>query len=231
MIYANWKMNPTTVKEAEEIASFSDYEGVTIIPPFPFLERIKNTLKKAEVGAQNCYFKEQGAFTGEVSVSMLKEIGCRCVLIGHSERRRIFNEQSGDVNSKALLITTEGMNAVVCIGEEEGEDSLGQIAEQIVDSLSGVNLEGVVIAYEPVFAIGTGKACPTDLARERRFFIEELIKETFHWDKKIDIIYGGSVDDSNAVSYIRDAGFDGLLVGGSSLKKDVFNGIVKNIIF
>ncbi len=229
MIYANWKMNPTTLKGAEEIAYFSDYEGVTVIPPFPFLQTVRNTLKKAYVGAQNCYIKEQGAFTGEVSASMLKNIGCHCVLIGHSERRRIFNEQSSDVNSKVQTVVAEGMKAVVCVGEEDSGDSLGQIAEQLVDSLVSVNLNSVVVAYEPVFAIGTGKACPTDLARERRFFIEQLLKETFHWDKKINIIYGGSVDDNNALSYIKEAGFDGLLVGGASLKEDIFKSIVESV--
>ncbi len=229
MIFANWKLNPQTKEEAVKMACFSDYENVVICPPFVYIEAVRDIIKRAKLGAQNCYHQKSGAYTGEVSAEMLKGLGCEYVILGHSERREYFSESSSFVNSKIKIVLEKELTPVVCVGEKQKENAIGQIEEQVKETLQSVPLEKVIIAYEPVFAIGTGDFCPMDLAGERRELIEGILKESCN-GSPLKIIYGGSVNSSNASLYIKEAGFGGVLVGGASLIEDEFTKLVKSII-
>lgn len=232
IIIANWKMNPETQKEVKKIISFSDKENVIVCPPFVFLKEVKEKLKKAKIGAQNCFYEKKGAFTGEVSSSMLKTVGCKYVILGHSERRSFFNEDNKTIKRKIEEVLLLGLVPVVCIGEKKQEknDKIAEkyIKKQIEESLSGISLKNVFIAYEPIFAIGTGNSCSPSVAEKRRLFIKNEVVEKYQDGEKTKIFYGGSVNSKNASSYIKEAFFDGLLVGGASLKKDEFKGILES---
>ena len=231
IIFANWKMNPQTLREAKKIASFSDKKGVVIFPPFLFLIEIKKTLKKANIGAQNFYFEKEGAFTGEISSLMLKNIGCKYLLIGHSERRKYFAEKEDVLKKKIEIALSLGITPMLCIGEEKSRGKGGalKIKKQLIETLKGVELEKIIIAYEPVFAIGTGIPCEIKKAEERRVFIKNILIEIDKSGEKTPILYGGSVNDKNAKNYLYQAKFDGLLIGGASLKEKVFKNILKSI--
>lgn len=230
MIFANWKLNPKTKERALEMAEYSDSVGVVICPPFPYIETVRGVLKNAEIGAQNCYLKNNGAYTGEVSADILKSVGCKYVILGHSERRGFFNETSKFVNEKIKHALEQNLIPVVCIGEKEKDNAIGQIKLQIKETFNDVPLENIIIAYEPVFAIGTGENCPIDLARERKNFISDLLLEGNQSKSSLKIIYGGSVNSSNAFLYLKEAGFDGVLVGTTSLDGDDFPKLSKSII-
>jgi len=177
LIVANWKMNPVTMKEAEELFN-SVSEGVknienvdvVICPPFVFLQTTNYKLQTIKLGAQDCYWEEKGAYTGEVSVAMLKEIGCKYVIIGHSERRKYFNETDEMVNKKVKTTLEAGLIPILCVGETEGEREMDKTEEvlekEIKDGLNGVDVSRIIIAYEPIWAIGTGNPCNVEEAQK-----------------------------------------------------------------
>lgn len=227
LIVANWKMNPVTIKEAEELFS-SISEGVknienaevVICPPFIYLP----LLKGLTLGAQDSYWEEKGAYTGEVSVAMLKEMGCKYIIIGHSERRKYFNETDEMVNRKVKTTLEAGLIPIVCIGETEGEREMDKtedvLEKEIKQGLDGVDISKIVIAYEPIWAIGTGNPCDIEEAKRMKEIIQKMLS------KDIRILYGGSANANNAEGYLKQAEFNGLLVGGASLSAKEFVEIV-----
>ncbi len=232
LIIANWKMNPQTTEEAKKIASFSDEKGVVICPPFVFLRQVKDVVKKAELGAQNCFLGNPatggGAITGEISPKMLKKTGCGYVIVGHSERRNLFQEDDVLVAKKTEMVLKEGLTPIVCIGEKDAGD-VEQIKEQINKGLKNIPLKKIIIAYEPVFAIGTGDPCDVDEAEKKKVFIKSILAKIYKNGEETPILYGGSVNRKNALLYVKKASFQGVLVGGASLKAKEFKEIVKSI--
>lgn len=206
LIIANWKCNPKTAKEAKRIFSKTS-RNVVVCPPFVFVP----LLKGVALGAQDCFYKEEGSYTGEVSPSMLKSLGCKYVIIGHSERRRFFKENDDIINKKVKLVLENKMTPVLCVGEtlKEKKRRKSVLKKQLEAGLKGVNSKKVIIAYEPVWAIGNSNPCSPEEALKVRLFISSL------FDSKI--LYGGSVNGSNAKDYLD---FDGLLVGGASLRPE-----------
>ena len=223
LVVANWKCNPTTIKEAESIFQKTEkgIKGVknvdTIIcPPFVYLLSVVSENPEIKIGGQDCYYEEKGAFTGETSPDMLKEIGCQYVIIGHSERRKYQKETDEMINKKIKAVLKAGLKPILCI------DNPGQIKKD-TDGLSVSDLNNLIVAYEPIWAIGTGKACETCDAKETNLAIKEIL------GKSPVVLYGGSVSSQNAEGYIKEAGFDGLLVGGASLKPEEFIEIIKRV--
>lgn len=244
-VAGNWKMNiglSEGVDLVEELKnSLSDYKYVEIvvIPPFTHLYLIKKKLDGTNIklGAQNLHWEDKGAFTGEISPLMLKEIGCSYVIIGHSERRKYFGESDEIVNKKSKIALHHGIIPIICIGEtiEERENgaTFKVIEKQLRVAISGFNKEDimkVVVAYEPVWAIGTGKNATPEQAEEAHSFIRSILREMFGIEESncVIIIYGGSVTMDNSYSLLKMENVDGFLVGGASLKGDSFTGIVKN---
>lgn len=214
IIIANWKMNPDSPEEAVKI--FNEIKvGSVVCPPFTFIPLLKNGV----LGGQDLFWEEKGAYTGEVSALMLKNLGCKYVIVGHSERRKYFNETDESVNKKLKSAVSAGLIPIFCVGETEEERNAGR-AKEVVERQIRAGVEGeIIIAYEPVWAIGTGNACGVDDAKEMLEFIKTI--------KNVPVVYGGSVNGNNAKSYVKDAGYDGLLVGGASLKPDEFLKIIK----
>ncbi len=229
LIAANWKMNPVSKKEAEAL-----FEGikngvkgasseVVICPPFVYL----SILKGLTLGAQDVYFEEKGAFTGETSALILKNLGIEYVIIGHSERRKYFNETDEIINKKIKKALEAGLKIIFCIGETAEEKDAGKrnevLQRQIQDGLKDViDIEYINIAYEPVWAIGTGNNCSVEQTKESIDFIRKFVPE------KTRILYGGSVKSENSRAYIEEVGSNGLLVGGASLNAEEFVKIVKS---
>lgn len=211
---------------------------VLVCPPFISLTTVEQTISGSGIylGAQDVYFENDGAFTGEISASMLKDSGCKYVIIGHSERRKLLHETNKIVNKKIKKALESGLRVILCIGEsfEEREDEIyeGVVEEQITDSLSEISagqLAEISIAYEPVWAIGTGvNATPKQIV-EMHEFVRKVISGIY--DKisaeNILILYGGSVNQKNAQEILSSKGVDGALVGGASLKAADFESIVK----
>jgi len=241
MIAGNWKMN-TTVSEATELvkemrAELDQIDNVdkVICPPFISLAVVGELIKGSsiKVGAQNVYFEEKGAYTGEISPLMLAD-QCEFVIIGHSERRQYFNETGEIVNKKIVAALKVGLKPILCIGERLEENEAGRteevVTEQLRSSLAEIDyLNGLVIAYEPVWAIGTGKAATGKQANETIGLIRRNITKLY--DKEIAqnmrILYGGSVTAANTAEFISQPEIDGALVGGASLKATEFLSIVK----
>ena len=240
LIAGNWKMN-TTVNEAtglvramrDELDKITDVERV-ICPPFVSLAPVKELLKDStlKLGAQNLYFAEKGAYTGEISPLMVADL-CEFVIIGHSERRHYFNETGEIVNRKVVAALKVGLKPILCIGERLEENEAGKteavLTGQLTSSLNGIdNLDGLVIAYEPVWAIGTGKAATGEWANKTIAFIRQHISQLY--DEKvaqgIRVLYGGSVTAANAAEFMQQPEIDGALVGGASLKATEFLSIV-----
>jgi len=231
LIVANWKCNPKTIKEAQKILKgYKAPKNVDLVvcPPFVFMPQLKGNIS---LGAQDCFCKE-GAFTGEVSPAMLKSIGSRYVIVGHSERRVSFNETNEIVNEKIKAVLREKLIPVLCVGESSEQRENGEtfevIKRQIGEGLENVpkeTVKNIVLAYEPVWAIGTGKFAPVEKIQEVKIFIKKLINNKYgpKASESIKIIYGGSVDSQNVACYLCDAGMDGVLVGGASLKVSEFN--------
>lgn len=210
---------------------------VAVCPPAVYLQRLASELRGSFIGlgAQNMSAEKEGAFTGEVSGSMLKDVGCSCVILGHSERRQLYGETDAAVNAKTLAALSYGLTPIVCVGEtlqEREADSTAQVIDQqIRGSLAGLNPEqaaGLVIAYEPVWAIGTGKTATPAQAEEVHAQIRQLLGELFgpQVADGIRIQYGGSVKPDNAAELLGQPNIDGALVGGASLKADSFAAIV-----
>ena len=233
LIVANWKMNPTSQVEAKEIfdAIRDGAKGlnseVVVCPPSVYLHAAKNGEGVISMGAQNMYFEEKGAFTGEISALMIKNYAVEYVIIGHSERRRYFGETDETVNKKIKKALEVGLKVIFCIGETAEERDAGEKEEvlqgQIREGLADVaNIENVSLAYEPVWAIGTGKNCGVEETKASIDFIRQFVK------KDTKILYGGSVRSENSGEYIKSAGANGLLVGGASLNAEEFIKIIKS---
>jgi triosephosphate isomerase len=244
IIAGNWKMN-TTVAEAvalvedlkPRVKDVADVE-VVVCPPFISLVSVAEIVKDSNIGlgAQNIYWEKSGAFTAEVSGPMLVSAGCTYVIIGHSERRQYFGETDETVNKRLLAALEHGLKPIVCVGEtlqeRERENTFKVIKQQINGGLAGLSteqMESVVIAYEPVWAIGTGKTATPAQAQEVHAFIRKLLTEMFGeaTANATRIQYGGSVKPNNATELMSQADIDGALVGGAALKADSFEQIVK----
>lgn len=241
MIAGNWKMN-TTVSEATELVNEirqgldqTDNVDIVICPPFISLAAVRELIKGSSIklGAQNLYFAEKGAFTGEISPLMLADL-CQFVIIGHSERRQYFNETGEVTNKKIQAALKVQLKPILCVGEKLEENQAGRTEEivtgQLRASLAGLDYPtGLIIAYEPIWAIGTGKAATAQQANETigliRHNIFELYSERAAQD--VRILYGGSVTEANATEFMQQPEIDGALVGGASLKADQFLSIVK----
>ncbi len=226
LVVANWKMNPSTTDEAIKLVEgIKDKDNFVICPPFVFLPLFKGVKK----GAQNLFWEKEGAFTGEISPLMLKDLGCEYVIVGHSERRGYFEETDEMVNKKVKAALENSLIPIVCIGEKEGEKVEEILRREIEEGLKGIDISSVIIAYEPIWAIGTGKACDLNKALERKNLILNILKEAFNFSD-IPVLYGGSVKSHNASGFIKEADFQGLLVGGASLDPEEFSKIIDSVV-
>lgn len=246
LIAGNWKMN-LSLREALSLAKniangVLDIEDrdVLIAPPFPFLLAITQVINKSKVflGAQNMYWKSSGAFTGEVSASMLKDVGCTHVIIGHSERRIIFRESDEDIAKKIKAAIETGLYPILCVGEKLEERGAGKTFEIIRSQLEGSlkylmesdnNHISFIIAYEPVWAIGTGHTATAYQAQEVHAFIRDWLRKRFgnNIASSTKILYGGSVKPENIKELMAEEDIDGALVGGASLNPDSFLSIIR----
>lgn len=213
-------------------------EGITgvdivVCPPFVFIERAveKTRNGRVKVGAQNVFYRDSGAYTGEISAIMLYSIGCTHVIIGHSERRSYFKESDVDINRKIRMSLDHGLIPIFCVGETLDQRNKGQTFEvlnhQLVYGLEGINdayIENIIIAYEPVWAIGTGKSATGQQAEETHLFIRDTLSNFTGPGaaKKVRIIYGGSVNTANAHELLAQENIDGALIGGASLVSSSF---------
>jgi triosephosphate isomerase len=240
----NWKMNKTTGEAIDLVrelkAAISGVKGVevAVAPPFTALYAVCKELEGSSIrlAAQNLYWEEKGAFTGEVSPLMLKEVGCHYVIIGHSERRQFFGETDETVNRRIKAALAQGLKVIFCIGEtlkerEEGK-TFSVIERQVEDGLKNLSdkeMKNMVIAYEPVWAIGTGKTATPGQAEEVHRFIRGKIEKLYSREvsEEIRIQYGGSVTPENIKGLMEQVNIDGALVGGASLKAESFSKIVR----
>jgi triosephosphate isomerase len=243
IIAANWKMFKQVgeaLRFAEALAvKIQDLEGVEVVlaPPFTALERLKEAVASTqiELAAQNVHPDREGAFTGEISVSMLTDVGCRYVIVGHSERRHVFGETNAFIAKKVGAVLQGGLRPILCVGETLDEREAGRtfqvLDEQLSTALDGVSEEqatDLVIAYEPVWAIGTGRTATPELAQEAHAFVREGLRKRFSGTAdRVRIQYGGSVKPSNAYGLMAQPDVDGALVGGASLDPDSFFAIIQ----
>lgn len=242
----NWKMHKT-IREAVNLTedlikatvSAKDRE-IAVCPPFTALSSVAKALEGSHIklGAQNMYFEQKGAFTGEVSPEMLKDAGCRYVIIGHSERRNVFGETDELINKKLKAALAWGLHPILCVGESLQQREAGEtqswVKSQVEIDLEGLTpseIEKMVIAYEPIWAIGTGKTDTSKGANETIGMVRNLIAEKSQYEiaQKIRILYGGSVKPDNIDGFMAEPEIDGALVGGASLKAEDFARIVNYI--
>ena len=243
-IAGNWKMNlsPNEAQQlaADMVSALQEVEGVdiAIAPTFLALPSVIQTIQGSNIfaSAQNCHQETSGAYTGEISTEMLRNAGCTYVIIGHSERRQYFKESNQLIGSKIRAAFDAGLLPIFCIGETLAEREAGQafdvVKTQITEALEGLELDklaSITIAYEPVWAIGTGVTATPDQAQEVHAFIRELLKNQYSEtvSTSVRIQYGGSVKPNNAVALLGQKDIDGALVGGASLKSDSFLAIAK----
>jgi triosephosphate isomerase len=221
----------------ESLRGVSDVD-IAVCPPAVYLGELGKALHATNIGlgAQNVNSKSEGAYTGEISCSMLKDVGCRYVILGHSERRAIFGETDSMVNEKLHAVLAAGLTPIVCVGETLEQREAGQtqqvVRSQCIGSLAGLTEDQMlktVLAYEPVWAIGTGKTASPAQAEEVHKDIRSLLETQFSVGtaQKIIVLYGGSVKADNAQELLSEPNIDGALVGGASLKQDSFEGIIK----
>ncbi|MBN2051114.1 MAG: triose-phosphate isomerase [Spirochaetales bacterium] len=237
-IAGNWKMH-MTIPEARSLAKelAGELKGcrhkIMIAPPFTALAAVAEICKKSGIllGAQNMCTEESGAHTGEISVLMLKDLGVDVVILGHSERRHVYGEKDSDINKKVLLALKHGLDVILCVGETLEEREAGKALEisrnQLISGLAGVSekaMKSVTIAYEPVWAIGTGKTATPEDANEVHADIRACLKDLYSESlaASVTIQYGGSVKPSNARGLMEMEHLDGALVGGASLKAETF---------
>lgn len=241
IIVGNWKMNKNN---AETKAFFEAVDGVAasenatygIGCPFTDLRTALDHAKNLVVAAENCHFEDSGAFTGEVSVPMLEEMGVKYCIIGHSERREMFGDTDETVNKKAKRLIKAGITPILCVGETEADYDAGNsekvIREELAGSLADLCPKCVgemVIAYEPIWAIGTGKSASVEIAENCCKIVRDQVKAMYGEEaaEKVCIQYGGSVKPNNIVEYMAQPDIDGALIGGASLKEDSFTEIIE----
>ena len=247
IVAGNWKMNKTA-DEAEALArgvvdAVAGVEGVEVVvcPTFTSLDRVASVVKGSAVGlgAQNVYWEAEGAFTGEISTAMLLTCGCTHVILGHSERRQLFGETDATVNRRVKAALEAALSPIVCVGETQQERESGVTADvvktQVTGSLDGLSAEDVaklVIAYEPVWAIGTGLTATPEQAEEVHAQIRSVLADGFGSDvsEAVRIQYGGSVKPDNADVLFSQANIDGGLIGGAALEAESFAGVVKGAV-
>jgi len=258
LIVANWKCNPITLQEAKQLFNsikrglkkiknaspagsrrLSFGVEVVICPPFVYLATSnKQQVTGIKLGAQNCFWEKRGAYTGEISSTMLNDLGCQYVILGHSERRRYFGETDEMINKKIKAAPLAKLNPIFCIGETKNERERGQTEKilkfQIKKGLKKISrkeIKNLVVAYEPVWAIGTGNPCDVEEAQKMGLLIRKIVAKEYSISiaKNLRILYGGSINSKNARDYIKEADFQGLLVGGTSLDPKEFIKIVEMV--
>lgn len=225
--------------ESKELQKAANAKGVDIgvAPVYLSLDVVKRENPSLTVAAQNVHFEDHGAFTGEISIPMLKEIGVNWVIIGHSERRTYFAETNETCNKKLLALFANDMTPIYCVGETLEQFEKGETKEvikaQVEEGLKGLskeNISKIVIAYEPVWSIGTGKNASKEIAQDICAFIRALLKKSFgEVADEVRILYGGSVKPENVHDYLLMSDVDGALVGGASLKVESFKALIENI--
>ncbi|HTR80115.1 MAG TPA: triose-phosphate isomerase [Bacteroidota bacterium] len=242
VIAGNWKMNKDVFETADLISGLKSAikqskAEVIICPPFTSLVVAQQLLKGSDIklGAQDVSVHDDGAYTGEISVKMLKSAGCQYVIVGHSERRQYFHETNELINQKAKKVLASGMKPIICVGETLEEREKGIMENVITVQVKGVlvglseeNLKNAIIAYEPVWAIGTGKNATPQQAEEVHQLIRKLVGQLYSWNVAEGVIiqYGGSVKPENAKELLSQPDIDGALVGGACLKPDSFSAII-----
>jgi triosephosphate isomerase len=248
LIAGNWKMNKDLSESVELVQALKEKLGtppanvsVVVCPPFTSLAVVGNLIEgtSLKLGAQNMSERDDGAFTGEISWRMLRSVGCEFVILGHSERRQYFGETNELVNQRAKKALAHGLHPIICVGEKLEERESG-IAEQVVGTqvksvlrdLSADDMTRVVIAYEPVWAIGTGKNATPLQAQQVHQYIRKLIGQQFPWvvAERTLILYGGSVKPDNSANLLAQADIDGALVGGACLEAESFISIVRSAV-
>ncbi|MEZ4103964.1 MAG: triose-phosphate isomerase [Candidatus Paceibacterota bacterium] len=246
LVVANWKLNPTKLTEAKNLSSDTKKKVVklkeveiVIAPPMIFVSEVAKILQRSEVklGVQNVFYEERGPFTGEVAPGMVEQFGVRYVIIGHSERRKL-GVTDKDVNLKIKAVLKKKMTPIVCIGERSRDNEgkfFGEVENEIkalAEDLTLNELKKIVIAYEPIWAIGTGKTATAEDVKEMQLFIVSTLTKLYDRKtaEKITLLYGGSVKASLAKNLHEQGGMNGFLVGGASLKTNEFAGIIKAVI-
>lgn len=242
IIVGNWKMNKTIAETKAFVeavdSSVTESADWGIATPYLALQTAKAAASKLIVAAENCHFEESGAFTGEISTSMLAEIGVEWVILGHSERRQYFAETDATVNAKTKKVLDAGMTPIVCVGETLEEYEAGNTKEvcktQTVGAFKDVCpkcMDKVVIAYEPVWAIGTGKTATNEIAQDVCAYIRGVVAELYGQEvaDKVRIQYGGSVKPEGLKTLLEQPDIDGALVGGASLLEDSYKAMIENL--
>jgi len=236
LVVANWKMNPASPGQAWLLARNEDFKGVVIAPPFPFLPLISKILRKAKAGAQDVFWAEGGAYTGEVSSRQLRSLGADYVIVGHSERRAL-GETDEIINKKVKAALGEGLKVILCVGEpwiirQKGIAAAKTfVKNQLQKDLRGIRnkelgIRNLVIAYEPVWAIGTGRADKPKETVEMVSFIKQSL--VISHKSPVRVLYGGSVTAKNAKHFLSQKDIDGALVGGASLRPEEFKKIIES---
>ncbi|MCD6580584.1 MAG: triose-phosphate isomerase [Desulfuromusa sp.] len=244
IIAGNWKLNKSIAKSRElatqltkNLNTINDRE-IVIAPIYTALSTVAEVIKNSpiQLAAQNCYPETSGAFTGEISPEFLQDAGCQYVIIGHSERRQLMGESDNFINQKLIKILEAGLKPILCIGEtlqeRESDQMLTVLSRQIkggLANLTAAQMATVVIAYEPIWAIGTGKTATAEQAEEAHSFIRKLLQELFSQEvaDQTRVLYGGSVKPNNVDELMAQENIDGALVGGASLKAEDFIRIVR----
>jgi triosephosphate isomerase (TIM) len=243
LIAGNWKMH-TDIVAAVALASgikkqLTNKDGVEVLvcPPFTNIWHVVESVKDSNIsaGAQNCYYEEKGAFTGEISVDMIKALGCQYIIVGHSERRAIFKESDELINKKAHAILNKSLKPIICIGEtldeRKAEKTISVLKQQLdigLKEISDTQSKDIVLAYEPVWAIGTGISATNEQIEDAHKFIRSYLSDRFPDNgNSILIQYGGSVKPDNAQEILSIENVNGALIGGASLKVDSFMSIIR----
>jgi len=245
IIIANWKCNPTTLKDAKELfestkKKFKNAKGVEVVicPPFLYLLNLNTKNSHLKLGGQDCFWENKGAYTGEISATQLKDAGCQYVLVGHSEREKYFSETDEIANKKMRSAIRAKLKPVLCLGESLEEREKGNVqqalfrqAERALKGMKKDEIKSMLLAYEPVWAIGTGKPCSVEEAQTIRLYLRQILAKLYSMkiSESMPILYGGSVNSKNAKTYIAEAGMQGVLVGGGSLNAQELTKIAQSI--
>jgi len=222
ILIANFKMNPESEKEALNLAKSFDFKNVVIAPPFVFLESLSNVLKNAKLCAQDVFYEKSGAYTGEISTIMLKKLGVKYVIVGHSERR-CLGETDEVIAKKIKAVINSGLKVILCVGEplsikKRGDSEVKKYIKKQLNKISNLKSKNLLIAYEPIWAIGTGKNASPEYASLIAKFIKSVLS--------VPVLYGGSTNYKNSKSFLERDEINGLLVGGASLDKNEFKKMI-----